>query len=52
MQNKIVISPNNKAAAEFFQDLKRKKTAIKQQVRNSAIVSAIRNTPKKPVGPK
>lgn len=42
MQNKIVISPTNKKAIAFFDDLNKKKAQKRQEIANSPLVSKIR----------
>ena len=50
MQNKIVISPSNKKALAFFDDLNKKKAEIRQQIANSPLVSKIKEQAKKRLG--
>lgn len=50
VQNKIVISPSNKKAISFFEELNKKKAQIKKDIENSLFVSKIKETAKKSLG--
>ena len=50
MNNKIVISPTNKKAIAFFDDLNKKKAQIRQEIANSPLVSKIKEKVKKHLG--
>lgn len=42
MNNKIVISPSNKKAIDFFDDLNKKKAQIRQKIANSPLVTKMK----------
>jgi hypothetical protein len=47
MNNKIVISPSNKKAIAFFDDLNKKKAQIRREIANSPLVAKIKEKVKK-----
>lgn len=47
MQTKIVISPTNKKAINFFDELGKKKAQIKKEIEKSALVLKIQQKLKK-----
>jgi hypothetical protein len=47
MQSKIVISPSNKKAIAFFDDLNKKKAQIRKEIESSPLVAKLKEKVKK-----